>query len=59
MNFEERFKAEWISAANSAVTINSRTKDISVLEDELLNIKNSLSAIEDKQRILANLSKLY
>lgn len=58
MNFEDRFQAEWISAGDAVINKN-RESQLNILENELVNIKNSLSIIEDKQRRLANLSKLY
>lgn len=58
MRFEDRFQAEWISAENGMHKTN-RTKQLDVLENELADIKNSLSVIEEKQRRLANLSRLY
>ena len=58
MNFEDRFQAEWVSAGDAVLKIN-RTRHLDVLEHELADIKDSLNVIEEKQRRLANLSRLY
>lgn len=58
MNFEDRFHAEWISAGEAVFNVNKENQ-LNILQEELANIENSLTVIEEKQRRLANLSKLY
>lgn len=57
MRFEDRFNAEWISASDIAVSKSGKTLDM--LEHELADINESLAIIDEKRRVLANLSKLY
>jgi hypothetical protein len=57
MKFENSIQAEFVSI-NRENLIN-RTKNLDLLENELATIKENLCVIDEKRRMLANLSKLY
>ena len=58
MKFENKFETKWLSTEET-IKKGIQAKKLETLETELLNIKDSLELIKEKQRRLANLAKLY
>ncbi|MEI8129203.1 MAG: hypothetical protein WCG95_06255 [bacterium] len=63
-NFENRFKDAWFSSGWVEVEakpqeIQAVHKDLTTLENELKELKNTMENITQKQLRLANLAKFY
>ena len=57
MNYEKEFNMNWVSLEDTQIVHKSKT--LEMLEHELADIQNNIEQIEEKQRVLANLSMLY
>ncbi len=61
-NFEKRFSGEWVSSTWFEVDkspVIRKEKSIAELEKELEVLNENIFNIEQRQRMLKNLSKLY